>query len=213
MVHHVNIAIWKRHFSSLFSAFLFYEVGEKKKSHYRKQLCTVEYTTASERISKERWRLTSVQHHYFWQKRIWVKKKKKQHWAAGGRGRKVQVGLRRVGWAECGAKCGTGGIRAAVVAQWSGPCAARCVQRAAASLLPLQHGWLEVGVAASVLHQVVTAHKALVAQWAAKLLFSCVCAIVACQLIRAGKLLTAVRPGARKGPFSCITHKHTHTQL
>lgn len=64
----------------------------------------------------------------------------------------MQAGLRRVGWAECGAECGAGGIRAAVVAQRSGPCAAHCVQRAVASLLPLQHGWLEVGVAASVLH-------------------------------------------------------------
>lgn len=95
----------------------------------------------------------------------------------------MQAGLRRVGWAECGAECGTGGIRAAIVAQRSGPCAARCVQRAVASLLPLQHGWLEVGVAASVLHQVVAAHKALVTQWAAELLFSCVCAVVPCQLV------------------------------
>lgn len=108
---------------------------------------------------------------------------KKQHLAAGGRGRKVQAGLRRVGWAECGAECGAGGIRAAVVAQRSGPCAARYVQSATASLLPLQHGRLKVGVAASVLHQVVAAHEALVAQWAAELLFSCVCAVVACQLI------------------------------
>lgn len=49
----------------------------------------------------------------------------------------MQVGLRRVGWAERGAERGAGGIRTAVVAQRSGPCAARGVQRAAASLLPL----------------------------------------------------------------------------
>lgn len=130
-----------------------------------------------------------------------------------GRGQKVQVGLRRVGWAECGTECGAGGIRAAVVAQRSGPCAARYVQRAAASLLPLQHGWLEVGVAASMLHQVVAPHEALVAQWAAELLFSCMCAVVACQLIRASKFLTAVGPGAREGSFSCITHKHTQLSV
>lgn len=125
----------------------------------------------------------------------------------------MQAGLRRVGWAECGAERGAGGIRAAVVAQRAGPCAARCIQRAVASLLPLQHGWLEVGVAASMLHQVVTAHKALVAQWTAELLFSCVCAVVTCKLVRAGKLLTAVRPGAWEGPFSCITHKHTQLSV
>lgn len=92
----------------------------------------------------------------------------------------MQEGLRRVGWAECGAERGTGGIRAAVVAQRSGSHAARNGQRAAASLLPLQHGRLEVGVAASVLHQVVAPHEALVTQRAAELLFSRMGTVVAC---------------------------------
>lgn len=54
-----------------------------------------------------------------------------------------------------------------------------------------------------MLHQVVAAHEALVAERAAELLFARVGAVVAGQLVGAGKLLTAVGPGAREGPFSC----------
>lgn len=68
---------------------------------------------------------------------------------------------------------------------------------------PLQHAWLEVRVAAGVLHQVVAAHETLVAQRALKLLLSRVGAVVASQLIGAGKLLTAVRPGTWERPLSC----------
>lgn len=69
-------------------------------------------------------------------------------------------------------------------------------------MLPLQHGRLEVGVAACMFHQVVAPHESLVAQGAAELLLARVGAIVPCQLIRASKLLTAVGPGARKGALS-----------
>lgn len=74
-------------------------------------------------------------------------------------------------------------------------------------MLPLQHGRLEVGVTACMFHQVVAPHESFVAQGAAKLLLTRVGAIVPCQLIRASKLLTAVRPGARKGALSCDKHK------
>lgn len=70
-------------------------------------------------------------------------------------------------------------------------------------MVPLEHGGLEVGVAAGVLHQVVAAHEALVAQRAAELLLACVRAVVACQLVRAGKLLGAVRPGAGERALTC----------
>lgn len=60
-------------------------------------------------------------------------------------------------------------------------------------------------MAAGVLHQVVAAHEAFVAKGATELLFPRVGAVVAGQLIRPGKLLTAVRPGAWEGSFSCKT--------
>lgn len=57
-------------------------------------------------------------------------------------------------------------------------------------------------MAPGVLHQVVTTHEALVTQRAPKLLLPCVGAVVAGQLIGAGELLTAVRPGTRERPFT-----------
>lgn len=108
--------------------------------------------------------------------------------------------LRRVGWAEGGAEGGAGGVRAAVVAEGAGTCGAA----AAAAVGPLQHAGLEIGVAPGVLHQVVAAHEALVAERAPELLLPRVGAVVAGQLIRAGKLLTAVRPSTWERPFSCM---------
>lgn len=104
--------------------------------------------------------------------------------------------LRRAGWTEGGA----GGIRAAVVAEgtWTWDTAA-----AAAAVGPLQHARLEVRVTAGVLHQVVAAHETLLAQRALKLLLARVGAVVASQLVGAGELLTAVRPGTWERPFSC----------
>lgn len=61
-----------------------------------------------------------------------------------------------------------------------------------------QHGWLEVGMTAGVLDQVVAAHEALVAQRALEAFFPCVGASVAGELIGAGKLLHTVRPDARE---------------
>lgn len=54
-----------------------------------------------------------------------------------------------------------------------------------------------------MLDQVVAAHEALLAQWAQEALFPCVGAGVAGKLIRAGKLLLTVRPGAWEGPLTC----------
>lgn len=62
-------------------------------------------------------------------------------------------------------------------------------------------------MASSVFHQVVASHKALVAKRAPELLLPRVGAIVAGQLIGAGELLTAVRPGARERSFSCKTQR------
>lgn len=70
------------------------------------------------------------------------------------------------------------------------------------ALVASQHGRLEVRMAASVLDQVVAAHEALVAKWAHEAFFSCVGAGVASELIRAGKLLLTVRPGAWEGPLT-----------
>lgn len=72
--------------------------------------------------------------------------------------------------------------------------------RGDASVAP-QHGWLEVGMTAGVFDQVVTAHEALVAQWALEAFFPRVRASVAGELIGAGKLLRTVRPDAREGPL------------
>lgn len=58
-------------------------------------------------------------------------------------------------------------------------------------------------MAPSVLHQVVAAHEALVAEGAAELLLPGVGAVVAGELVRAGELLAAFGPGARKGPLAC----------
>lgn len=104
------------------------------------------------------------------------------------------LGLRRVGGAEGGA----GGVRAAVLAEGARP---RGAHPAVGSL---QHGRLEIRVAAGVLHQVVAAHEALVAQRAAKLLLAGVGAVVAGQLVGTSKLLAAVGPGARERTFPCM---------
>lgn len=71
------------------------------------------------------------------------------------------------------------------------------------SLSARQHGWLEVGVTAGVLDQVVAPHEALVAQGAQEALLPSVSASVAGELVGAGKLLLAVGPGARKGSLTC----------
>lgn len=75
--------------------------------------------------------------------------------------------------------------------------------RGGCALAASQHGRLEVRMAAGVLNQVVAAHEALIAQWAQEAFLPCVGASVAGQLIRAGKLLLAVGPGAREGPLTC----------
>lgn len=133
--------------------------------------------------------LTTVQHKY-------------TNMGLPGQRQKVRqdFSLRRAGWTEGGA----GGIRAAVVAEgtWTWDAAAAAAA-ATAAMGPLQHARLEVRVAAGVFHQVVAAHEALVAQRALELLLARVGAVVASQLIGAGKLLTAVRPGTRERPFSC----------
>lgn len=77
--------------------------------------------------------------------------------------------------------------------------------RGGCSLVASQHGRLEVGMAAGVLDQVVTAHEALIAQWAQEAFLPCVGTGVAGELIRAGKLLFTVGPGAREGPLTCST--------
>lgn len=74
------------------------------------------------------------------------------------------------------------------------------------------HGWLEVRVAARVLDQVVTAHEAFGTKRALEALLTRVSAQVTCQLIRAGKFLLTVGPGAWEWPFTCKTHK-THQVL
>lgn len=138
--------------------------------------------------------LTTVQHKY-------------TNMGLPGQRQKVRqdFSLRRAGWTEGGA----GGIRAAVVAEgaWTWNVAAAA---ATAAVGPLQHARLEVRVAAGVLHQVVAAHEALVAQRALELLLARVGAVVASQLIGAGKLLTAVRPGTRERPFSCGSKRKGH---
>ena len=92
---------------------------------------------------------------------------------------------------------GAAGVRAAVVAERAGP-------RAPAA--PLQHPWVEVGVAARVLGQVVAAHEALVADGAAELLLARVRAVVPRQLVRARELLVAVLPAAGEGALPCGRH-------
>lgn len=73
-------------------------------------------------------------------------------------------------------------------------------------------------MAPGVFHQMVAAHKTLVTKRAPKLLLPRVGAVVAGQLIGAGELLTAVRPGTRERPFSCYTQGegemsvHTHVR-
>ena len=104
----------------------------------------------------------------------------------------MRLGLRRVGWAEGGTEGGAGGIGAAVVAKRSRTHGAAT----SPSMRPFQHARLEIRVTASMFHQMVTAHEALVAEWAAKFLFPRMRAVVACQFIRTGKLLAAVWPGA-----------------
>lgn len=62
-------------------------------------------------------------------------------------------------------------------------------------------------MAAGVLHQVVAAHEALIAERAAELLLPRVGAVVAGQLVGPGELLAAVGPGARERSFSCGTQR------
>lgn len=67
-----------------------------------------------------------------------------------------------------------------------------------------QHGGLEVGVAAGVLDKMVAAHEPLVAQGTQEALLAGVSAGVASQLVRTGKLLVTVRPGAGERPLACM---------
>lgn len=101
--------------------------------------------------------------------------------------------LRQAGWA--GGRAGA--VGAAIVTAGGGP------QGGALGLL--QHAGLEGGMAAGVLHKVVTAHEPLLTQWALEALLACVRAVVPRQLVRAGELLTALGPGAGEGPLSCET--------
>lgn len=71
-------------------------------------------------------------------------------------------------------------------------------------MVAFEHGGVEVGVAARVLHQVVAAHEPLVAERAAELLLAGVGAVVPGELVGAGKLLTAVRPSAGERPLTCV---------
>lgn len=71
------------------------------------------------------------------------------------------------------------------------------------ALAASQHGRLEFRVTAGVLDQVVAAHEALITQWAQEAFLPCVGAGVAGELIRAGKFLLTVRPGAREGSLTC----------
>lgn len=81
-------------------------------------------------------------------------------------------------------------------------------------LAACQHGGLEVRVTTGVLDQVVTPHEALVAQGAQEALLSRVSASVAGELVGAGELLLAVRPGAGEGSLPCRTeafyYHHNH---
>lgn len=67
-------------------------------------------------------------------------------------------------------------------------------------------------MAARVLDQVVTAHEAFGTKRALEALLARVSAQVTRQLIRAGKLLLAVGPGAWERPLACNTDK-THQTL
>lgn len=66
----------------------------------------------------------------------------------------------------------------------------------------VDHGGVEVGVPAGVLDEVVAAHEALVAEWAQEAFLASVGTQVSGQLVGTGKLLFAVRPGARKWPLT-----------
>ena len=69
-------------------------------------------------------------------------------------------------------------------------------ERASHTARALQEAGVEVGVTSGVLHQVVTAHEAFLAQRAAEPLLAGVCAVVAGQLVGPGKPLTAFGPCA-----------------
>lgn len=58
-------------------------------------------------------------------------------------------------------------------------------------------------MATGMLCQVVAAHEAFLTERTAELLFSCVSAVMAGQLIGAGKLLITILPAAFKGSFTC----------
>lgn len=73
-----------------------------------------------------------------------------------------------------------------------------------------QHGWLEVGVTAGVLDQVVAPHEALVTQGAQEALLPSVGAGVAGELVGAGELLLTVGPGAGEGSLTCTTDTSYH---
>ncbi len=55
---------------------------------------------------------------------------------------------------------------------------------------------------AGMLDEVVTAHEALVTEWAQEAFLAGVGTQVSGQLVGTGELLFAVRPGARKGPLT-----------
>lgn len=195
MVHHVNIAMWERHF--LFVYFSSFK-GCTRKLHYKKQLCTVHH-------SKRRglaWALVTPAI-FLGKRKRWIEKKVKISLETQALWAESAARLRRVGWAEGRAKGGARGVGSTVIAEGARTHAARDCG-VSSTVLPLQHCWLEVGVTACMFHQVVAPHESLVAQGAAKLLLTRMGAIVPCQLIRASKLLTAVGPGAGKGALSCV---------
>lgn len=66
---------------------------------------------------------------------------------------------------------------------------------------------------AGVLDQVVASHEALIAQGTQEAFLPRVGAGVASQLVRAGKLLLAVAPGAWEGPLTCRGRGERGNQL
>lgn len=86
-----------------------------------------------------------------------------------------------------------------------------CAGRGGNALATCQHGRLKVGMTAGVLDQVVAPHEALVAQGAQEAFFSRVGASVAGELIGAGELLLAVRPGTGEGPLTCSMETEGNT--
>lgn len=83
----------------------------------------------------------------------------------------MQVDLRGACWADSR----TRRVGAAVVAD-------RSVSRAGTPS-PFKHAGLEIGMAAGMLGQVVTAHKALFTNWTAEFLLSSMSAVVSSKLV------------------------------